>query len=409
MKKIQVIIGLALASMILLYGFVVLETGLIFRLVIGLVIGYALGRGAYGFAGSVNRAYRFGSTKLLRSLMFLFAISSIGTAVLLLSGVITTEKFWINPINLGLLLGGFLFGIGMALASCCASGVLTSFKENPLKAIIVIIFFGIGVFVGFPIQKSGDYSWVNKTWFHTSTSEKGVYFVDWFKGPFDGLLGGVIVVIILSLAFTYGALFVEKLLKNKGKYKEIESEVAHKEITQDELPLNPVSKGTYDFILGNPWSLRTAAFVLTSAFLTIMVVTKGGWGVSTVFGLWIGKILMIFGVSEAWVTEFTYVGAGTFAFDHPVSIQNIAILLGALIAILTMGKLKISFKISWRELIVFVVGGFLLGFGTRLSNGCNVGALYSPIAQFSLSGWFFLVFMIIGGVLGNFILKKILK
>ncbi len=409
MKKIQVICGLALLAVTLIIGFAILETGLIFRLLIGLVLGYALARGAYGFAGSVNRAYRFGSTKLMRTLMFLFAISSIGTAVLLYSGVLTTAKFWINPINLGLLLGGFLFGVGMALASNCASGVLTDFRNNPLKAIIIIIFFGIGVFVGLPIQQSGENSWVSETWFNTSTSPKGVYIVDWFNGPFNGLLGGIIVVVLIALLFTYGSLFVEKILKNKGKYTEIKSEIAHKEITHDELPLNPISKGTYDVILGNPWSLRTASFVIAGAFLTLMVVTKGGWGVSTVYGLWFGKILMVFGVSPSWITEFTHMSAASFAFDHPVSVQNIAILLGAFIAILTMGTLKMSFKISWKQLIAFVLGGFLLGFGTRLSNGCNVGALYSPIAQFSLSGWFFLIFMIIGGVIGNIILKKVIK
>lgn len=46
-------------------------------------------------------------------------------------------------------------------------------------------------------------------------------------------------------------------------------------------------------------------------------------------------------------------------------------------------------------------------FGTRLSNGCNVGALYTPIANFSLSGWIFLVFLVVGGVLGNKLAKKI--
>ena len=42
-----------------------------------------------------------------------------------------------------------------------------------------------------------------------------------------------------------------------------------------------------------------------------------------------------------------------------------------------------------------------MGFGTRLANGCNVGALYTPIANFSLSGWIFLIVMVIGGVMGN--------
>jgi uncharacterized membrane protein YedE/YeeE len=50
-----------------------------------------------------------------------------------------------------------------------------------------------------------------------------------------------------------------------------------------------------------------------------------------------------------------------------------------------------------------------MGFGTRLSNGCNVGALYTPIANFSLSGWIFFVFLAAGAVLGNILGKKLAK
>jgi hypothetical protein len=50
---------------------------------------------------------------------------------------------------------------------------------------------------------------------------------------------------------------------------------------------------------------------------------------------------------------------------------------------------------------VFALGGLSMGVGTRLANGCNVGALYTPIAHFSLSGWIFLVFLVLGGIVGN--------
>jgi uncharacterized protein len=42
---------------------------------------------------------------------------------------------------------------------------------------------------------------------------------------------------------------------------------------------------------------------------------------------------------------------------------------------------------TFREGLVFALGGLSMGIGTRLANGCNVGALYTPIANFSLSGW----------------------
>ena len=50
-----------------------------------------------------------------------------------------------------------------------------------------------------------------------------------------------------------------------------------------------------------------------------------------------------------------------------------------------------------------------MGFGTRLSNGCNVGALYTPIVEFSLSGWVYLVVVVLGGFIGNYILEGTTK
>ena len=48
-----------------------------------------------------------------------------------------------------------------------------------------------------------------------------------------------------------------------------------------------------------------------------------------------------------------------------------------------------------------------MGFGTRMSQGCNAGALYTPAAQMSLSGWVFLLALIVGGIIGNAFQKMI--
>jgi uncharacterized membrane protein YedE/YeeE len=56
---------------------------------------------------------------------------------------------------------------------------------------------------------------------------------------------------------------------------------------------------------------------------------------------------------------------------------------------------------------MLVIAGLAMGLGTRFANGCNVGALYTPIANFSLSGWIFLVVMVAGGVFGNQLGKRL--
>lgn len=413
MKKIQVISGFTLALVALILGAIFMEKSLYFRLLIGLTLGYTLARGYFGFAGSVNRAFRFGSTKLLRVLMFLFVITAIMTAVMTISGI-DISGWWVQQINLGLFIGAMLFGIGMAFASCCASGVLTDFSTGPTRALVALTFFSIGVFIGFPLQRSGEYEFISKTWFSTKTFEGvGVYFPDLFGGPFDGLIGAVILTIVLALIVAYLSLYVERKMMDKGNYKGVESEEEQIEVTKEgnELPEKFFSEETYNFFFGKPWSLKTAAVIITFVFVALTLVTGSGWGASTPFGWWFGKILTIFGVSAEKISEFTYFPASmiTGAFKHPVSIQNFGILIGAFVAVLTMSKFKPEWKITGKEFAIFAIGGLLLGFGTRLSNGCNVGALYTPIANFSLSGWFFLIFMIVGGVIGNFLMKKVFK
>ena len=153
MKKRETILGFIAIILLLALGKTQLASDMLFfRLVIGAGLGYSLSRAYTGFAGSVNRAYKTGSTKLMRTLMFMFFISSVVTAALLFKGDVTTFGLWINPINLGLILGGLLFGFGMSFSSCCASGVLTDLITGLPRAFVKWIFFGMGELLWWPLQ-----------------------------------------------------------------------------------------------------------------------------------------------------------------------------------------------------------------------------------------------------------------
>ncbi|WP_331836787.1 YeeE/YedE thiosulfate transporter family protein [Erysipelothrix piscisicarius] len=121
----------------------------LFRLVMGIALGYTLTRAATGFAGSVNRAANTGSTKLMKTLMFMFFITTALSASFMIFQDPSQMDLWVNPINGGLLVGGVLFGFGMAFSSCCASGVLTDLITSLPRALITLVFFSFGVFIGF--------------------------------------------------------------------------------------------------------------------------------------------------------------------------------------------------------------------------------------------------------------------
>jgi len=408
-SNMQPVVGFIFLAGVILLGANFLETEMLFfRLIVGLGLGYALSRAYTGFAGSVNRAYTTGSTKLLRTLMFMFFISTLVTTAFLLNTDPTTFGLWINPINLGLIAGAILFGFGMSFSACCASGVLTDLVTALPRAFVTLIFFGMGVFLGFPIQRNSEF--VTTTWFNSATFERGIFLPDLFKWDgLNGFLGALVLTaifcgIVVFLSFKY-----ERYRKQNKTYAGHFVEAQQDQpSTFDTKDYSLFSSETYHRLFVRPWTLKQGAVVITLIFALLMGVTKSGWGASTPYGFWFGKVLMLFGFSAESLATFTSGAPEHYSapfFSHPVNTQNVGIMLGTIFFLLTANKFKQTFMsemhLSKRELLLFALGGLAMGFGTRLANGCNVGALYTPIAQFSLSGWIFLIFMVVGGIVGN--------
>lgn len=417
MKKTEQIIGVIGIILALFLGKIFLKSDMLFRLAIGMGLGYTLMRSYTGFAGSVNRAYRTGSTKLMRTLMFMFFITCLLTTAFLFKADPTTYGLWINPINLGLLLGGLLFGFGMALSSCCASGVLTDLVTSLPRAFITLIFFGIGVFLGFPVQNTA--SWVKKSWFTSPVGEKlagGVFLPDLFKWDgLNGYLGSLILTALFCGIVVYISYRYERKRKEKNAYTGYEMEIVQDQNDNfDSKDYKLFSETTYSRLFVKPWTLKQGAIVISILFAILMGVTKAGWGASTPYGIWFGKLLMAFGVSPESLAAFAKMKPDAYIqpfFQNAVSVQNFGIIVGTALYLLTAGVFTKSFmsemRITFREALMFALGGLTMGFGTRLSNGCNVGALYTPIGNFSLSGWIFLGFLVVGGIAGNMFAKML--
>lgn len=106
MKNLERTIGIVGLVALLLFGHYYLSSDMLFfRLLIGSGLGYTLSRGYTGFAGSVNRAYRTGSTRLMRTMMLMFFITCLLSTAFLFNADASTYDLWVNPINGGLLLG----------------------------------------------------------------------------------------------------------------------------------------------------------------------------------------------------------------------------------------------------------------------------------------------------------------
>lgn len=418
MKKLENILGFIGILLVLVLGKTLLKTDMLFfRLLIGLGIGYTLTRAYTGFAGSVNRAYNTGSTKLMRSMMWMFFLTALINAGLLFKADVTGYNLWINPINLGLIIGALLFGFGMSFSSCCASGVLTDLVTGLPRAFITLIFFSMGVFLGFPVQRTSGI--VRRSWFSTEVGEQmkgGVYLPDLFKWDgFDGYLGAILLIALFCSIVTYLAYNYERRRKKNNTYSGHPMEkMQDKQVEFDNKEYGFFSSENYNRFFVKPWTLKEGSMILIVIFVLLMGVTKAGWGASTPYGIWFGKFLMIFGVSADSLASFTKMSASVFElpfFQNGITVQNVGIVFGTMFYLLSAGIFKETFmsemKISVKEVFLFALGGITMGIGTRLANGCNVGALYTPIANLSLSGWIFLIFMVVGGFAGSALNKKL--
>jgi uncharacterized membrane protein YedE/YeeE len=98
---------------------------------------------------------------------------------------------------------------------------------------------------------------------------------------------------------------------------------------------------------------------------------------------------------------------GRFRFSaNQANLTDIGLAFGALISCLLAAQWKLRMIKSVRQVWAAVLGGLLMGIGARIAPGCNIGAMFSTIPAFSLSGWIFLLFVFLGAVVGGKTLTK---
>jgi len=117
----------------------------------------------------------------------------------------------------------------------------------------------------------------------------------------------------------------------------------------------------------------------------------------------VGGLLIGLSVALFFILNGRMIGISGIASNFLVSKKNrienflflVGLMLGPLIYNLISGK-EINMSIS-NSLILLIIGGSLVGFGTRLSSGCTSGHGISGISRFSLRSIIATItFMIVG-------------
>lgn len=405
LNKTQTLVGIILIIAMVFFGLFLRgrDQALVLFLITGLALGYILARSRYGFAGGVKRIYMTGEGSLTRALLAMLAISLIGAggihyaaaqngavvAFRALEGdAVIPGSGFVAAANLSTIIGGILFGMGMILGGGCASGTLSDSGEGAGRAWITTFFFAIGGIIG-----HGLLPWWNEA---GPGKIEGVrmYLPDKF-----GYLGAIIVsfiglLILFALAQTY-----ESRRRKDGTAIDEEYEGSERslELTGD---YKFFSYETYHKLFVERWSFMTGGVLIAMMFIFIINTTGGSWGASgpyAMWGIWLFDKLGITLSSPAFEGINASVKNGLL--NHSVSIRNVGIIVGAAIAMLLSGRFKFDFDFTLKDVAYYGLGGLLMGIGAKIAGGCNVGALYSGISNFSLSGWVFMISLVLGGII----------
>ena len=131
-----------------------------------------------------------------------------------------------------------------------------------------------------------------------------------------------------------------------------------------------------------------------------MNIVKFTPGSALIGGLLIGTSVILFFILNGRMTGISGI-ASNFLISKDNRIENllflIGLILGPLVYTLFSGQ-EINISIT-NSLFLLIIGGVLVGFGTRLSSGCTSGHGISGISRFSLRSIIATMTFIIVGIL----------
>jgi hypothetical protein len=159
------------------------------------------------------------------------------------------------------------------------------------------------------------------------------------------------------------------------------------------------------------WPYWAGGVAIAAVNTGVLALLGRPWGITgpvTNFG---GRLLQALGLApERWAYfQARDVEQAFREFDlwNGMVWLNLGIIAGVLLSSLFADELRLrTGRRSWKTPVLAAGGGFLMGYGTRLSAGCNAGALLGGISSFSLHGWVFLIAAFAGVWLGLRLFRK---
>jgi uncharacterized protein len=413
----------------------------------GLIYGMCLQYGRFCFASAFRDLFAVGVPRMVVGIMIATVLFSFVSAFVTATGMST---FHSAPTSIHAVIAGLIFGVGMVFAGGCASGSL--YKSGEGNGVSMLVILSISVTQAVFVDIGG---WFNKlvpaSWHASALAKKlppvinaGDGWVDQYLAgyvwnqpikKFSGMLGmkdnsiagafmgdllvGVVipaaVLLLIVYAFWVRKNYHKKLAKGRSAPITFRDEAAgywgmimsSKRTALAGLFLG-IACGLQMFVIEGlriKFGVKNAGALLSKMghdfglSVSGTVFDPGYWYVTTQEAQWVGWVFNKLGWDNMDNIYFGLNNGIPNPAINPADWMSLALIGGAAVMALLNNEFK--WKKPTMELAMWaIIGGALMGIGSRLGLGCNVGAFFVRVAMGDASGWLFGIGMIGGAFVG---------
>ncbi|MFB6251440.1 MAG: YeeE/YedE family protein [Halobellus sp.] len=367
-------------------GYVLVSIG------VGLAFGVLLQKARFCFVSAFRDFVAFKDTRVLRGVIAGVIVMTLFWSLQATLGFF--RGFWTPPWGLASLFGGFVFGVGMTMAGGCASGTLYRAGQGYVQFWITLLFMGVG-YVAFAYA----FPTLRSVYFEPLRFGEGATL--YLALPWPPALTGVLVaaVIVLLYAFIRGRAQLPDEPRggtDAPADARAQANLPTRSVSALSIGLRELFDGTRAYLesiraddrpladrLRDSWDARTAGIGL-ALVASLWFWIYGAWAITGSEAKWAGWILSQAGVDvggvEYWGSILFRGGGISVTVDM---LMVLSVVVGSFLAARASG----DFRVRWPKVERLhnpVVGGLLMGVGSRLAPGCNIANLFSGVALLSL-------------------------
>lgn len=352
----RLFLGLAIGATAILVALVLLDSQPLSAALIlgGFGLGIAFLKAEFSYTASWRRFLTKGEAGGLLGGLIVIAICAL--VVVPVAALKPNFGGAIAPLGPSLIIGAFVFGIGMQLANGCGSGTLYTVGGGSGRMLFTLAFFVIGSVLGSLSLPS----------FLALGGIDPVLASD-YLGPWGGLAAT-----LASIALA--AALIVAIAKKRGA---------------NFMP-------SRNYIIGG----------IAIGLLCVAVFFAGGhpWSVTFGYTLWGAKIATALGFDLSNAPFWQWAGPKHALTESVLSdtssLTDFGMLFGAMAAAAATKPFAATAWPPFKSILAAVVGGLLMGWGARLGFGCNIGAFVGGVASGSLHGWVWFAACLPGCLIG---------